>query len=73
MDILGISINLIIALAWFLMGCIFSTWRMTRRLDGRFFVNLTDPEDEMFRMQIDIPLEQLPDAKYLIFKVEKTQ
>ena len=73
MDISGIGINLIIALAWFIMGCIFATWRMRRRLDGRFFVNLTNPEDEMFRMQIDIPLEQLPDAKYLIFKVEKTQ
>ena len=73
MDILGISINLIIALAWFLMGCDFATWRMKRRLDGRFFVNLANPEDEMFRMQIDIPLEQLPDAKSLIFKVEKIQ
>lgn len=62
-----------------LIGCTigmlaaYLTWTFFKIPDGYFFVNLTNPEDEMFKMQIDIPLEQVPDAKYLIFKVKKVQ
>ena len=48
-------------------------WKFVRRPDGYFLVNLVNPEDEMFKMQIDIPLEDLPKAKYLIFRVRKVQ
>ena len=48
-------------------------WRFVKRPDGYFLVNLVNPEDEMFKMQIDIPLEDIPKAKYLIFRVKKVQ
>ena len=59
----------------YIFGCLVTNllWRFVRRADGYFFVNLVNPEDEMFKMQIDVPLEKLPDAKYLIFKVKKIQ
>ncbi len=65
---------LLLLIMGFLIGLIFSLvcW-VSRRPDGYFFVNLTDPNDEMFKMQIDVPLEELPAADYLIFKVKKTQ
>ncbi len=62
-----------------LVGCVigiivsFLAWTFFKVPDGYFFVNLVNPEDEMFKMQIDVPLEDLPKAKYLIFKVKKIQ
>lgn len=62
-----------------LIGCTigmlaaYLAWTFFKIPDGYFFVNLVNPEDEMFKMQMDIPLEQVPDAKYLIFKVKKIQ
>lgn len=47
--------------------------RFVRKPDGYFFVNLINPNDEVFKMQIDVPLEELPNVKYLIFKVKKIQ
>ena len=65
---------LLLLIMGFLIGLIFSfvCW-VARRPDGYFFVNLTNPNEEMFKMQIDIPLEELPAADYLIFTVRKTQ
>lgn len=59
----------------YVVGCLvaYISWRFARKPDGYFVVNLVNPEDEMFKMQIDIPLEDLPNAKYLIFKVKKIQ
>ena len=48
-------------------------WRFVRKPDGYFIVNLVNPEDEMFKLQIDVPLEELPKVKYLIFRVKKVQ
>lgn len=47
--------------------------RFIRKPDGYFIVNLVNPEEEMFKMQIDVPLEELPNTKYLIFQVKKIQ
>lgn len=52
---------------------VYILWRFVKRPDGYFLVNLVNPEDEMFKMQIDIPLEDIPKAKYLIFRVKKVQ
>lgn len=56
-----------------LIGALIAYRETVRRPDGYFFVNLINPNDEMFKMQIDIPLEKMPEAKYLIFKVKKIQ
>ena len=55
------------------IGALIAYVQFINRPDGYFFVNLINPEDEMFKMQIDIPLEDLPEVKYLIFKVKKIQ
>lgn len=70
-----ISVYAVPLLVGYVIGCLvaYILWRFIKRPDGYFFVNLVNPEDEMFKMQIDIPLEDLPNAKYLIFKVKKIQ
>ena len=68
-----IKISLLSILLGFLIGNVFTSLYLTRKPDGYFFVNLTDPEDEMFKLQIDVPLEQIPKEKRLIFKVKIRQ
>ena len=63
----------IVGLAGFVLGMLYVEFMYYRKPDGYFIVNLVNPEDEMFKMQIDVPLEELPKAKYLIFKVRKVQ
>lgn len=70
------SISLIIAIATcagFILGSMYSTLTAKKNIDGLFIVNLSDPNDETFKLQIHTPLEKIPDAKYLIFKVKKVQ
>lgn len=68
-----IKISLLSILLGFLIGSVFTSLYLTRKPDGYFFVNLTNPEDEMFKLQIDVPLEQIPKEKRLIFKVKTRQ
>lgn len=59
----------------YVIGCLvaYILWRFVRKPDGYFIVNLVNPEDEMFKLQIDVPLEELPKVKYLIFRVRRVQ
>ena len=56
----------------FAAGLNYAIWRIRRKPDGVFLVNFSNPEDDMFKMRIDVPIEAIPEAKYLIFKIEKT-
>lgn len=69
----SIVIMFLIGLSGFILGMVYTYFMYFRKLDGIFLVNLTNPNEEMFKMQIDIPLEDLPNAKYLIFQVKKVQ
>lgn len=57
----------------FVMGAITSYLAMTNKPDGLFVVNLYDIDEDPFKLQIDVPLEEIPDMKYLIFKIRKIQ
>lgn len=55
----------------FILGYIHAALKMTKNPDGIFFVNLKDPNEEVMKLQIDLAVEEIPKAKYLIFKVQK--
>ena len=55
----------------FLIGYIFAAMKMVKNPDGIFFVNLNDPEDEVLKMRIDLAVEEIPNAEFLVFKVQK--
>ena len=55
----------------FIMGYIHAVIKTAKDPDGIFFVNLDDPNEEFFKLQIDLAVESIPKAKYLIFKVQK--
>ena len=57
--------------AGFILGYINAALKMTKNPDGIFFVNLKDPNEEVMKLQIDLAVEEIPKAKYLIFKVQK--
>lgn len=63
----------LLALLMFILGMIHAKNIITKKPDGIFFVNLSDPEADTFRMQIDVPVEDIPGQKYLVLKVQKTQ
>lgn len=55
----------------FLLGIAYSYWYTSKHTDGQFIVNLNNPEEDMFKMVIDVPLEDIPSKNYLIFKIHK--
>ena len=55
----------------FLTGYIFAAMKMVQNPDGIFFVNLNDPDDEVLKMRIDLAVEEIPNAEFLVFKVQK--
>jgi hypothetical protein len=58
----------------FLLGILASKFHAdTKKPDGYFFINFVNPEDELFKLQIDVPIEELPNTKRLIFRVKKMQ
>lgn len=63
---IAIAVSVIVG---FLIGKFHMVRVMSRNIDGIFHVNLGDPNEEMFKLQIDVPLEKIPGQKYLIFKV----
>ncbi len=64
---------LLTLLAVFLLGIAAAYRAMTKKPDGIFYINLTDPIEETMKLQIDVPIEDIPNQKYLILKVQKTQ
>lgn len=68
----GIYIGVITLLfIGFLIGYIFAARKMTKNPDGVFMVNLDDPDEEVFKLRIDLAVEEIPNTKYMIFKVQK--
>lgn len=68
----GIFIGVITLLfVGFLIGYIFAAMKMVQNPDGIFFVNLNDPDDEVLKMRIDLAVEEIPNAEFLVFKVQK--
>lgn len=63
----------LVCLLMFMLGMIHAKNIISKKPDGMFFVNFSDPEDEFFKMRIDIPIEDIPSQKYLVLKVQKTQ
>lgn len=55
----------------FIFGFIHAVLKITKNPDGIFMVNLNDPNAEMFKLQIDLAVEEIPKTKYMIFKVQK--
>ena len=58
--------------AGFILGMIYCNYMIRKHPDGMFFVNLTNPEEEVFSLRIDLPVEDIPSAKYLLLKIQKT-
>lgn len=40
-----------------------------KKRDGIFVVNTTDPEKDVFKLEIEVPVSVIPTKKYLIFHV----
>jgi len=72
---MNLYILILMLFAAYLLGCVvtyaITMYNMNRNPDGIFYVNLDDPNDDFFRLQIDLAVEQIPDAKFLLFKVVK--
>jgi len=64
---------ILILIAGFILGMVHARNIMTKKPDGIFYMNLSDPNEESMRLQIDVPIEEIPKQKYLIFKIQKTQ
>ena len=63
--------NLVFCLVYLigvLMGCIITNFLHTRA--GKFEIDQTGPHD-IYRMDFDIPMEEIPKKKYLLLKVDK--
>lgn len=39
--------------------------------DGSLFINESNPEKDLYQLLIYRPIEEIPNSKYLIFRVEK--
>lgn len=64
---------ILILIAGFILGMIHARNIMTKKPDGIFYLDLMNPNEETMRLQIDIPIEEIPHQKYLIFRIQKTQ
>lgn len=64
---------ILILIAGFILGMIHARNIMTKKPDGIFYLNLSDPNEETMKLQIDVPIEEIPRQKYLIFRIQKTQ
>lgn len=53
-----------------LIGIIIKTVRIRYIYDGIMFVNLSDPEKDVYRMELNDPLESIHNKEKIIFKVE---
>ena len=63
--------NLVFYLTYFigvLMGCIITNFLHTRA--GKFEIDQRGPHD-IYRVNFDIPMEEIPKKKYLLLKVDK--
>ena len=63
----------LLSLLSFILGMVHARGIRTKKPDGIFYINLTNPTEESMKLQIDVPIEELPKQKYLIFKIKKTQ
>lgn len=63
--------NLVFCLVYLigvLMGCIITNFLHTRA--GKFEIDQRGPHD-IYRVNLDIPMEEIPKKKYLLLKVDK--
>ena len=74
MNTIGIFIScFLLSLLMFILGMVHAKNIMTKKPDGIFYMNLENPNEETMRLQIDVPIEEIPRQKYLIFRIKKTQ
>ncbi len=63
----------LLALLMFILGMVHARNIMTKKPDGIFYLDLMNPNEETMRLQIDVPIEEIPNQQYLIFRIQKTQ
>lgn len=64
---------ILILIAGFILGMVHARNIMTKKPDGIFYLDLMNPNEETMRLQIDVPIEEIPKQKYLIFRIQKTE
>ena len=55
------------------VGVLIRNIRVKYRYDGIMFINLSDPEKDVYRMELNDPLESMHNKDKIIFKVELTE
>lgn len=54
----------------FLLGYVLGSRSLNKGADGAFVVDMTDPEKDVFRIELNCPIGSIPTKKKMIFTVE---
>ena len=71
--VLTFATYFLLALWGFIFGMLHAKNIMTKKPDGIFYMNLENPNEDTMKLQIDVPIEEIPKQQYLIFRIQKTQ
>ena len=61
------AVGLVIGL---IIGILFG--RIRKKYDGAFIVDLTNPDKDVLTVELSCPIGELPNKKYVIFKVNSS-
>lgn len=63
---------ILFGIACYLLGYAISKRGMKRNLAGKLVINTSDPDKDVYSLDVSIPLGEIPHKKFVTFKVEIT-
>ena len=69
MDLKIIGLMFLIGLLGVIFGYLSALNNVIKKPDGVFRVDMTDPEKDIFTVELNCPIAIIPEKKYMLFKV----